>query len=92
MDFDARNLKYGRLKCFHCVLSPDGDDYIFIGINRLVAKGLTIKKQETGTDSIQYPCQIVNRFQCPYERTNFNEDDVEATDSRFNVEDLGGDD
>ena len=34
----------------------------------------------------------LNRFQCPYERTNFNEDDVEATDSRFNVEDLGGDD
>lgn len=88
----SRNLKYGRLKCFHCVLSPDGDDYIFIGINRLVAKGLTIKKQETGTDSIQYPYQIVNRFQCPYESTNFNEDDVEATDSRFNVKDLGGDD
>jgi hypothetical protein len=46
----------------------------------------------TGTESIQYPCQIVNRFQCPYERTNFNKDDLEATDSRFNVEDLGGDD
>ena len=35
-----RNPNYGRTKCFHCLLSPDGDDPIFIGINRLVAKGL----------------------------------------------------
>ena len=41
---------------FHCLLSPDGNDPIFIGINRLVAKGLTIDEQETGADSIQYPC------------------------------------
>ena len=38
------------------------------------------------------PIGSVSGLQCPYERTNFNEDDVEATDSRFNVEDLGGDD
>ena len=35
-----RNLNYGRAKCSHCLLSPDRDDPIFIGINRLVAKGL----------------------------------------------------
>jgi hypothetical protein len=35
-----RNPNYGRTKCFHCLLSPDRDDPIFIGINRLVAKGL----------------------------------------------------
>ena len=35
-----RNPNYGRTKCFHCLLSPEQDDPIFIGINRLVAKGL----------------------------------------------------
>ena len=34
MDY-KRNPNYGRAKCFHCLLSPDRDDPIFIGINRL---------------------------------------------------------
>jgi hypothetical protein len=62
----TKNPRYGKLKCFHCLLSPDGNDPIFIGINRLVAKGLN-----NGTpqgDEIQFPCQIVNRFQCHFER------------------------
>jgi hypothetical protein len=42
----TKNPNYGRLKCFHCLLSPDGDDPIFIGIKRLVAKGLINGKQE----------------------------------------------
>ena len=81
----TRNQNYGKLKCFHCLLSPAGDDPIFIGINRLVSKGLNDTKQ----DPVQYPCQIVNRFQCPYERTNAKRDDVSgALNSSFNVEDL----
>ena len=39
MDY-KRNPNYGRTKCFHCLLSPHRDDPIFIGINRLVARGL----------------------------------------------------
>jgi hypothetical protein len=49
--------RLGRLRCFHCLLSPDGDDPIFAGINRLVAKGLAVDEQTKGTDAIQYPCQ-----------------------------------
>ena len=41
----TRNPNYGKLKCFHCLLSPAGDDPIFIGINRLIAKGLTDGEQ-----------------------------------------------
>ena len=83
----TKNPKYGRLKCFHCILSPDGDDPIFIGINRLVAKGLT--KHEHGIDSIQYPCRVVNRFQCPYDRTNMkNDSNNDATNPPFETEDL----
>ncbi|MPZ08527.1 MAG: DDE-type integrase/transposase/recombinase, partial [Nitrososphaeraceae archaeon] len=83
----TKNPNYGRVKCFHCLLSPDGDDPIFIGINRLVAKGLDNGEQENGP--IEYPCRVVNRFQCPYERTNVEEEnEVESTNSHFYVEDL----
>ena len=61
-----RNPNYGRLKCFHCLLSPDGDDPIFIGINRLVAKGL--EHDENKNNPIPYSCHVVNRFECPYEK------------------------
>jgi hypothetical protein len=80
----TKNPNYGKLKCFHCLLSPSGDDPVFIGINRLVSKGLNQEK-----DTIKYPCQVVNRFQCPYERTNVEgDDDPEAMNSNFHVDDL----
>jgi hypothetical protein len=53
----TKNPNYGRLKCFHCLLSLAWNDPIFIGINRLVAKGLTIGEQES--EPIRYPCQIL---------------------------------
>lgn len=82
-----KNRNYGRLTCFHCLLSPDGDDPIFIGINRLVAKGLIEGKQEK--HSIQYPCQIANRFQWPNERTNnTGANDAQTINSYFDVGDL----
>jgi hypothetical protein len=77
----AKNPNYGRLECFQCLLSPDGDDPIFIGINRLVAKGLN-----NGTlqgNGIRYPCQVVNRFQCPFERNA-----ASSKDMLFDVDDL----
>lgn len=81
----TKNPNYGKLKCFHCLLSPAGDGPIFIGINRLVAKGLTNEKQNL----LQYPCEVVNRFRCPYERTNIKiEQNPGAGNSNFNVEDL----
>ena len=61
-----RNPNYGKSKCFHCLLSPDRDDPIFIGINRLVAKGLEDNKDNN--NPILYPCHIANRFECPYEK------------------------
>ena len=74
-----RNPNYGRAKCFHCLLSPDGDDPIFIGINKLVAKGL--EQDENENDPIQYPCSVANRFECPYEKGK-------ESNARFNVDDL----
>ena len=81
----TRNPNYGKLKCFHCLLSPARDDPIFIGINGLVAKGLVNGKQGPP----QYPCEIVNRFQCPYEGINIKRDDNPGVvNSNFDVEDL----
>jgi hypothetical protein len=55
----AKNANYGRLKCFHCLLSPAWDDPIFTGINRLVSKGLTNGEQQR--DPIQYPsCMLID--------------------------------
>ena len=75
----TRNSNYGKMKCFHCLLSPAGDDPIFIGINKLVVKGLGNGKQ----DPQQYPCKVVNRFQCPYERVPNDKDQQFDTHDLF---------
>jgi hypothetical protein len=80
MEF-KRNPNYGRIKCFHCLLSPDGNDPIFIGINRLVAKGMEDNKDDKTNNPPQYPCHVENRFECPYEKEK-------GSDTRFSVEDL----
>ena len=74
-----RNPNYGNAKCFHCLLSPSGDDPIFIGINRLVIKGLV--EDESKSNHIPYPCHVVNRFECPYEKGK-------SSNTKFSVEDL----
>jgi hypothetical protein len=44
-------------------------------------------KQENSP--IEYPCRVVNRFQCPYEKSIIKEhNDVDATKSNINVDDL----
>ena len=76
-----RNPNYGRTKCFHCLLSPDRDDPIFVGINRLVARGLEKDKDDNKKTPIQYPCSIANRFECPYENGK-------SSNAKFDVDDL----
>jgi hypothetical protein len=78
-----RNPNYGRTKCFHCLLSPERDDPIFIGINRLVAKGLLEENKDSNNSPPEYPCQVVNRFECPYDCKN-----GKSSNARFVVEDL----
>jgi hypothetical protein len=85
----TKNANYGRKKCFDCLLSPDWEEAaIFIGINNLAAKGLTVIGEEenavksNNNNFIQYPCPIVNRFECPYEK------DKVSKNANFDVEDL----
>lgn len=78
-----RNQNYGRSKCFHCLLSPDRDDPMFIGINKLVAKGLEQDADANKKNPIPYPCPVTNRFECPY-----NYEKGRWSDTKFGVDDL----
>jgi hypothetical protein len=50
-----RNPNYGKSKCFHC-LSLERNDTIFVGINRLVVKGL---RQDLNQDVPKsYTCSV----------------------------------
>lgn len=75
MDY-KRNPNYGRTKCFHCLLCLDRDDPIFIGINKLVAKGLEDNKYDIKNNPIRYPCHVQNRFECPYDYEKGKESDA----------------
>jgi hypothetical protein len=49
------------MKCFHCLLSPDREDPIYIGINRLVAKGAIVQditNDDSNTTTPQHICPI----------------------------------
>jgi hypothetical protein len=75
------NSKYGRSLCFNCLLCPDKEkDGNYVGINRLVARAIEGNNdREEGEDNNSkfdtptttqsvYPCSVLNRFKCPYER------------------------
>ena len=53
----SENAKYGKTKCYQCLLSPDrGEAAIFIGINKVISRALD-------TDGVSvYPCTVLNRF------------------------------
>ena len=78
-----RNSNYGRAQCFNCLLSPDRDDPIFVGINRLVAKGLKQNENNDNDNPIPYPCHVANRFECPYDYEK-----GKRSDTKFGVDDL----
>jgi hypothetical protein len=81
----TKNPTYGNRKCFDCLLSGGREDPIFIGIDRLVVKGLDLIQQDTTNNNIQYPCPVVNRFKCPYEK---DKQVSKNKDTDFDVNDL----
>jgi hypothetical protein len=56
-----KNPNYGRTRCFRYLLSPAWQEAaIFIGINRLAAKGLEVENDgKNNNNSVQYPCSVV---------------------------------
>jgi hypothetical protein len=78
-----KNLKCSRLLCYNCLLCPDkekGGQYV--GISRLVARGVEVNNEEeydnnsdpdtSTTIPSLYPCSVLNRFKCPYDRREMN--------------------
>jgi hypothetical protein len=57
---------YGRMKCYDCILSPSQDNGLTMGIFRVLVNSLEL--EDSPYRSI-YPCHVVNRFKCPYDRT-----------------------
>jgi hypothetical protein len=67
-----RNPRIGSTKCYECLLCPQRDESaLLIGIHKVIAKGLEQKEDEgevqDDTTSI-YPCSVINRFECPYDK------------------------
>jgi hypothetical protein len=78
-----RNPSYGKAKCFHCLLCPNGDCQISFGLNRQVAKGLSVVQNTTNNTAVTapppYPCP------CDYKNENGNGNTANAD---FDLEDL----
>jgi hypothetical protein len=74
----SKNIEYGKTKCFRCLLSPDREEAaIFIGMNKVMSRTLDID------DTSIYPCGVLNRFACPYDKRSNNytiDDDTKKPD------------
>jgi hypothetical protein len=73
----CKNTEYGKTKCFRCLLSPDREEAaIFIGMNKVISRALDYNGTPT------YPCKVLNRFACPYDKksNNYTMDDDKKPD------------
>ena len=60
---------YGSTKCRECLLCPHRDESdLYIGIHKVIARGLEPEKKEGEEYTPIYPCPVINRFECPYEK------------------------
>jgi hypothetical protein len=68
-----RSPRIGRTKCFRCLLSPAREDSaIFLGINKVMARA--IEQENNISSSTIYPCPIFNRYECPFDKKQSNDD------------------
>jgi hypothetical protein len=60
----SKDTEYGKTLCFRCLLSPHREEAaIFIGINKVISRALDC------SDGVSvYPCRVLNRFACPYDK------------------------
>ena len=60
---------YGSTKCHECLLCPQRDKLVlYIGIHKVIARGLEPERKEGQEYTPIYPCPVINRFECPYEK------------------------
>jgi hypothetical protein len=81
-----KNPKYGKTKCFDCLLSTSREEAaIFIGINKVVARALS---PPSPSHSSIYPCPIQDRFECPYDNNKEEEEEEEEGAKSIDVDQL----
>jgi dsDNA-binding SOS-regulon protein len=67
---------YGKEKCARCLLSPDREEAaIFIGMNKVISRALDSDRESV------YPCKVLNRFVCPYDKKILAEGEDMARDN-----------
>ena len=67
-----KNSSYGKTKCFRCLLSPSREEAaIFIGINKVIARAIEQENNNISSSTI-YPCPILNRYECPFDKKKSN--------------------
>ena len=72
----SKNTEYGKTICYRCLISPDREEAaIFIGMNKVMSRAL----DSDGTSV--YPCKVLNRFACPYDKKS-NNDTTEDDDTK----------
>ena len=77
-----KNPRIGRTKCFRCLLSPSREkSAIFLGINKVIARA--IEQENNISSSRIYPCPILNRYECPFDKKKSNNDN----NNKLNEED-----
>jgi hypothetical protein len=88
-----RNPRYGRTKCFRCLLSPDREEAaIFLGINKVISRA--IEQENNNISSTIYPCPILNRYACPFDKkkSNNNNNKIKEEEGKENSNLLDVDD
>ena len=84
MDY-RKNSRYGRTKCFGCLLSPDAEDSaLFVGINKVIARAIEQENNNISSSTI-YPCPIINRYECPFDRKKSNDNVKEEAKENSNL-------
>jgi hypothetical protein len=76
-----RDPDYGKTKCFRCLLCPERDEEggIFMGIDKVMSRSLNVDTPDEGNRIVPvsaYPCPVLNRFKCPFDRKIFSSDDI----------------
>ncbi len=86
-----RNPRIGRTKCFDCLLSPSREEAaIFFGINKVIARAIEQDNNNISSSTI-YPCPILNRYKCPFDKKKSNNNNrikEEENSNLFDVDDL----
>ena len=87
----TKNPCYGRTKCSDCLLSASWEKVgLYIGIHSVVIKGLAaltrggLNGQEEGDAPITYPCNVLNRYECPFD----NQKNIKEEDKKSQLDDV----